>query len=445
MNDFSRLWMPFTCFQDTVDYPPLVIEWGEGIYVYDTEGRRYLDGIGSWWTSLFGHCHPHITSAAKKQLDKIEHVHMAGIVNGPALRLSHLLGGLLPKGLTRVFYSDDGSTAVEVALKIALQYHALRGSTACEFVGLGGGYHGDTLGAVSVSGIPDFHWLFHDRFRKHHLTDAPYCYRCPKSCDLQTCRAECMDSLEDILKKRRGRIAACIFEPMVQGAAGMRVYPAKVLKRIFNLCEEHKVLTIADEVFTGFGRTGKLFACEYAGRVPDVICLAKGLTGGYLPMGATAVREHIFDEFKGGFGDGRTLYHGHSFTGSPLAAAAACASMELVHKLDIPSSLAPTANRFKTGLARFREYSVVGDVRSIGLIGAIEFVKDRKTKAPFPASRRFAFSVAKKALEHGLIVRPLGEVLYFVPALTITGRQMDAMFSALHRSIKDIIDARPAR
>jgi adenosylmethionine-8-amino-7-oxononanoate aminotransferase len=444
-NDFSKLWMPFTYYQDTVDRPPVVIERGKGIYVYDKTGREYIDGVGSWWTSIFGHCHPRITAAVREQLDKIEHVLMAGFISEPALRLSHLLGGLLPKEVTRIFYSDDGSTAVEVALKIALQYHALCGGRASEFIGLGSGYHGDTLGAVSVSGIPDFHWLFHDRFKKQHLTDAPYCFRCPKGRTPDTCHAECMDSLEEIITKRRGKIAACIFEPMVQGAAGMRVYPAKVLKRIFSLCEQHKILTIADEVFTGFGRTGKLFACEHAGKVPDILCLAKGLTGGYLPMGATAVKEHIFEEFKGGPADGRILYHGHSFTGNPLAAAAACASMEMIKELDIPASLDKSISRFKMGLELFREYPLVGDVRSIGMIGAIEFVKDRKSKEPFPAPDRFAFTVARKALEHGLIVRPLGDVLYFVPAFVITGKQMDAMFSALHHSIKDILDARPAR
>ena len=443
--DFSRLWMPFTYYRDTVDCPPVVIERGQGIYVYDKAGREIIDGVGSWWVSIFGHCHPYITSAIKNQLDKIEHILMAGFVSEPALRLSHLLGDLLPKELTRIFYSDDGSTAVEVALKIALQYHALRGGNACGFVGLGSGYHGDTLGAMSVSTIPSYHSLFHERFKKHLSADSPYCYRCPKDRDPLTCSAECMDSLEKILKEHRGNIAACIFEPMVQGAAGMRVYPAKVLKRIFALCEHYKILTIADEVAVGFGRAGKLFACEYAGNVPDILCLAKGLTGGYLPMGVTAVKEHVFEEFKGVPGSGRILCHGHSFTGNPLAAAAACASMELIRELDIPASLDTSISRFRNGLERFREQEVVGDVRSIGLIGAMEFVKDKTTKAPFPATERFALAIARKALEHGLLVRPLGDVLYFIPAFIITGEQIDTMFSILHRSIKDILNARPAR
>jgi adenosylmethionine---8-amino-7-oxononanoate aminotransferase len=445
-NDFSRLWIPFTYFQDLMDYPPLVIERGAGIYVFDKNGRKYIDAVGSWWVSIFGHNHPHITAAVKAQVDKIEQIMMAGFVSKPAVRLSHLLGALLPKEHTRIFYSDDGSTAVEVALKISLQYHALRNSTQCEFVGLGSAYHGDTLGAMSVSAMPRYHTLFHDRFKKHHSVNSPYCYRCPVGCVVSECKAECMDSLAKLFEERQDRIAACIFEPMVQGAAGMRVYPAKVLKRIFLLCRQYGILTIADEVATGFGRTGKLFACEHAGpnAIPDIMCLAKGLTGGYLPMGATTVKNHIFAEFCGPVGSERILYHGHSFTGNPLASSAACASMELIVKHDIPNSLDNKINYFHSCLDQFSDYDFVGDVRKIGLIGAIEFVKNKKTKKPFPAGKRFAFMLARKALDHGLILRPLGDVLYFIPTCLITAQETDDMFTKLHTAIKETIHANPA-
>jgi adenosylmethionine-8-amino-7-oxononanoate aminotransferase len=444
IQNINRLWFPFTYYQDTLDYPPVVIERGAGIYITDISGRTYIDAIGSWWVSLFGHNHPHITEAVKEQADKLEHVLMAGFVSEPALRLADLLGDLLPKKLTRIFYSDNGSTAVEVALKMALQYHSLRDSKASEFVGLGGAYHGDTLGAVSVSDIPSFHGIFHRRFKKHHSAHSPYCYRCPVKKQAATCGAECMDSLAKLLRERHKKIAACIFEPMLQGAAVMRVYPAKVLKRIFSLCKKYGVLTIADEVATGFGRTGRLFACEHAGVVPDIMCLAKGLTAGYLPMAVTAAQEHVFEEFKGSYGSDRILFHGHSFTGNPLAASAACASMELVKKLDIPASLKPVIAHFQKGLKKFSRYDVVGDVRHIGMVGAIEFVRDRKSKAPFPHADRFTFTLARRALERGLLVRPLGEVLYFMPALTITAEQIDNMFALLHESIKDVLGARPA-
>jgi adenosylmethionine-8-amino-7-oxononanoate aminotransferase len=443
-NAFDHVWMPFTWYQDMIDCPPLVISRGSGIHVFDNKGRHYIDAVGSWWVSSFGHNHPAISAAIKKQLDSIEHILMAGFISEPALRLSHLVSDLLPRPLNRIFYSDDGSTAVEVALKIALQYHALRKSQACEFVALGGSYHGDTLGAMSVSNIPSYHTLFHDRFRSQHCVSSPYCYRCPAGKCAATCDAECMAPLERLLDKRRGHIAACIFEPMVQGAVGMRVYPAKTLKRIFSLCKQYGVLTIADEVATGFGRTGKMFACEHTDEVPDIICLAKGLTGGYVPMGVTAVTEQIFEEFKGGFGSDRILYHGHSFTGNPLAAAAGCATMELLHDHAIPSSIGPLIERFKAEIEQFRSYDVAGDVRSIGLIGAIELVSDRRTKEPFSPSRRFAYSVARRALNHGLLVRPLGEVIYFIPAFIITEDQMGDMFSRLHLALKEELDACPA-
>jgi adenosylmethionine-8-amino-7-oxononanoate aminotransferase len=443
-NVFDHIWMPFTWFQDQNDYPPRVIVRGSGIHVFDERGRQYIDAVGSWWVSSFGHNHPAIAEAIKSQIDNIEHILMAGFISEPTLRLSHLLTGLLPPALNRIFYSDDGSTAVEVALKMALQYHALRKSQASEFVGLGGAYHGDTLGAVSVSDIPSYHALFHSRFRKHHSVFSPYCYRCPAGAEAATCGAECMDPLERLFETRHDKIAACIFEPMLQGAAGMRVYPVKVLKRIFSLCRKFNIVTIADEVATGFGRTGKLFACEHADEVPDIICLAKGLTGGYVPMGVTAVKEHIFKEFKGGFGSDRILYHGHSFTGNPLASAAACATMELIRSHDVPRSLSPLIERLKAGLEGFRKYQVVGDVRSIGMIGAIEFVKDRATKEPFGPSRRFAFSIARRALDHGLLVRPLGEVIYFIPAFIITGGQIDDLFARLHLAVQEELDASPA-
>ncbi|MBN1130552.1 MAG: adenosylmethionine--8-amino-7-oxononanoate transaminase [Chitinispirillaceae bacterium] len=443
-SDFDHIWMPFTAYQDTVDFPPRIITSGQGIYVRDDQGHTLIDAVGSWWVSSFGHRHPAIVAALREQLDNIEHILMAGYISTPALRLSHRLAKLLPAPLTRVFFSDDGSTAVEVALKIALQYHALRKSGACEFVGLGGAYHGDTLGAMSVSGIPSYHAIFHERFKKQHTVRSPYCYRCPAGKDPAMCGAECMDGLEALLRDRHGNIAACVFEPMVQGAAGMRIYPAKVLKRIFELCRRHTVLTIADEVATGFGRTGTLFACEHAAEAPDIMCLAKGLTGGFIPMGVTAVQEHIFEEFKGDFMSGRTLHHGHSFTGNPLAAAAACATMDLISRHDIPASLAPVIRNLSTELAALREYDVVGDVRSIGMIGAVEFVHNRTTKEPFPPSQRFAFTVARRAFDHGLLIRPLGDVLYFFPAFIITPGEVSELFSRFRAALEEAIRARTA-
>jgi adenosylmethionine---8-amino-7-oxononanoate aminotransferase len=438
-NTFDHLWFPFTCTQDIERFPPRVIARGEGIYIFDDGGRRYLDAIGSWWVSILGHNNPRITAAVKQQLDKLEHVLMAGFISEPALRLSGLLGSMLPEGLTRIFYSDNGSTAVEVALKIALQYWAAKRERRTAFVSLTGGYHGDTLGAMSVGGIPAYHRLFHDRFSKQLFADAPYCFRCPCGKAKETCGAECMASLEHILAEKGDTIAACIFEPMLQGAAGMRIYPEKVLTRLFAACKNYNVLTIADEVATGFGRTGKLFACEHAGVVPDIMCIAKGLTGGYLPMAATVAREKIYREFCGDFMAGRELAHGHTFTGNPLAAAAACEALSIIREENIPQSLAPKTALFKERLESFRDIDAVGDVRSIGMVGALELVADRNTKKPFPAEKRIPFLIAQKAMEYGLIIRPLGNVLYFVPAYIITEKEIEFMFDTTAKAIKETI------
>jgi adenosylmethionine-8-amino-7-oxononanoate aminotransferase len=421
------------------DFPPRVIERGEGMYLFDSAGRRYLDAVGSWWVSTLGHNHPRITAAVKGQLDKLEHVLMAGFVSQPALHLSNLLASMLPKALTRIFYSDDGSTAVEVALKIALQYWAAKGENRVSFVSLTGGYHGDTLGAMSVGDIPSYHELFHRTFKSHYYADAPYCYRCPCGRDKDTCAAECMESLERILAEKGETIAACIFEPIVQGAAGMRVYPAKVLARLFAACRKYGALTIADEVATGFGRTGTLFACEHAGVVPDIMCLAKGLTGGYLPMAATVTAEDVYREFCGDFRAAKELAHGHSFTGNPLAAAAACETLAIMKEQDIPQSFAAKAALFRKRLEAFREIEEIGDVRSVGMIGALELVADRNSKQPFAQEKRVAFRIAQKALEKGLLIRPLGNVVYFVPAYVITEEQIGEMLGAAELAIKEVL------
>jgi adenosylmethionine-8-amino-7-oxononanoate aminotransferase len=439
-NTFDHLWFPFTCSQDLEKFPPRVIERGQGVYLYDSDGRRYLDAIGSWWVSILGHSHPRITAAVKKQLDMLEHVLMAGFVSRPALELSRLLASMLPKGLDRIFYSDDGSTAVEVALKIALQYWAAKGERRTSFVSLGGGYHGDTLGAMSVGDIPSYHALFHDRFKSQLYTDAPYCYRCPCGKVKETCAAECMESLEKILAERGESVAACIFEPMLQGAAGMHVYPAKVLARIFTACKKYGVLTIADEVATGFGRTGKLFACEHAGVIPDIMCLAKGLTGGYLPMAATVTGEKVYAAFCGDFSAGRELAHGHSFTGNPLAAAAACEALSIIKEEKIPQSLESKAAFFRKKLELFDDIEEIGDIRCIGMIGALEFVADRKTKEPLPINKRIPFRIAQNAIENGVLIRPLGNVLYFFPAYIITEEQIEFMFETTKRAIKDVLN-----
>ncbi len=437
---YEHLWMPFTSHEDFIKHPPLVIERGSGIYVFDSRGRKYIDAVGSWWVSILGHCNEEISAAIRDQLGKLEHVLMAGFITPPALELSQILGELLPRPLSRIFYSDDGSTSVEVALKIALQYHAIRGSNRSAFVALGGGYHGDTLGAMSVGAIPSFHSLFHDRFKKQYYTDSPYCYRCPVGKEEKSCSAECMNSLQKILNERGSEIAACIFEPMVQGAVGMRVYPPKVLKKIFDLCKEYAVITIADEVAMGLGRTGKMFACDHAGVVPDIMCLAKGLTGGYLPLAVTAVKEEIYETFKGDFRSDKTFNHGHTFTGNPLAASAACAAMKLIIKKQLPQSAEKVMSFFAAKLESLNNFDNVGGIRHLGFAGAFEIVKDKESKERFPAEERVTFRICQKAIEKGLIIRPLGDTIYYMPPFTVNEDELSSIFSITREAIKEVLE-----
>jgi adenosylmethionine-8-amino-7-oxononanoate aminotransferase len=320
-----------------------------------------------------------------------------------------------------------------------MQYFANKGSKRSLFVGLDGGYHGDTLAAMSVGNIPSYHGLFHQRYNKQLFANAPYCYRCPVGKDKATCNAECMESLEHILSDQGESIAACIFEPMIQGASGMRVYPPKVLKRIDAACKKYGVLTIADEIAVGFGRTGKMFACEHAGIVPDIMCVAKGLTGGYLPLAATIVKEHIYGAFCGDFASGKELNHGHTFTGNPLAAAAACTTLSIFDRMNIPASLDKKSASLQKKVTELNDLECVGDIRGLGTIAAIELVADRKTKQPFASEKRIPFKIAQHALDHGLLIRPLGNVLYFVPAYIISEEQINAMVEQTKNSIKAIV------
>ena len=440
-SGLDHIWLPFTSWRDSIDYPPLVIRRAAGIHLYDQDDTSYIDATGSWWVSLFGHNHPHITGAVRQQLDRLEHVMMAGCIAEPTIRLSGLLSAMLPRKLDKLFFSDNGSTSVEVAMKIALQYHRQTGNDRrCQFIGLGGGYHGDTLGAMSVGSIPQYHALFHETFKQGFFTDPPSCYRCPCGKEPSDCAAQCMNSLETLCDAHGDEIAAVIFEPMVQGAVGMRIYPPVVLKRIFELCERYHILTIADEVAMGFGRTGTLFACDHAGVVPDIMCLAKGLTAGFLPLAITAVTATIFEAFKGDAHSGKTFEHGHTFTGNALACAAGCAALELMNEMNIPESLTLLSAQLTRHLQSFAGYDIVGDIRSLGTVGALELVADRTTKQRLDPQRRIPFLICRNALKRGVLLRPLGDVIYFMLPYITTPEQLDFIMSVTHEAFTETLD-----
>lgn len=418
---------------------PLVIEQGKSIYLYDIYGKRYLDGVSSIWVNLHGHRKTAIDRAIKTQLNKIAHSTLLGLSNVPAIRLAKKLVARAPKGLAKVFFSDNGSTAVEVALKIAFQYWRHRGKPRkTKFLSLVNAYHGDTIGSVSLGGIGLFHDLYSTLLFPTLKVGAPYCYRCFLNKTYPDCRLACAGEVEAILSEHHAEIAAVVIEPIIQGAAGMLMWPSGYLKQIRDLCSRYHVLLIADEVFTGFGRTGTMFACEHEDVTPDLMAIAKGLTGGYLPLAATLVTQEIYDAFLGEYRQFKTFFHGHSYTGNQLGCAAALANLEIFEKERVLEKLKPKIEALTRFIKPLKGHLHVGEVRQIGLIAAVELVKDRVTKESYPLEERWGHRIAKEALKRGLIIRPLGNVVPLLPPLSVTIPQLKKMVTILDQSIQSV-------
>ncbi len=439
--DRTYLWHPFTQMQEWEQEQPLIIERGKGSYLINTEGKKYLDGTSSIWVNLHGHRHPTLDRAIKSQLDKIAHSTFLGLSNPPAIQLARELIRIMPKGLKRVFYSDNGSTAVEVALKMAVQYWQQRHPEAGPkntFLHLKLAYHGDTIGAVSVGNIELFHKRFKSLLFPTLEADPPYCYRCPLNQTYPSCQMACLDPIEQILKKRHRDLAGFIIEPLVQAAAGMITAPPGYLKRIRELCTKYHVLLIADEVATGFGRTGKMFACQHEGVTPDVMAISKGLTGGYMPLAATVTTEEIYKGFLGKYEDFKTFFHGHSYTGNPLGCAVALANLEVFKKEKTLAKLQPKIKTMARLLQPFRQLPHVGDIRQNGLMAAIELVEEKKTKKPYPLEARMGHKVTTEARKRGLLLRPIGNVLILMPPLSTSLPELTSMVEILQASIETI-------
>jgi adenosylmethionine-8-amino-7-oxononanoate aminotransferase len=437
-DDRRYLWHPFTQQRDWERRPPLIIERGTGVFLQDTEGHRYLDGVSSIWVNLHGHRKPALDRALKAQIDRIAHSTMLGLSNVPAIELAKKLVKIAPGGLARVFYSDNGSTAVEVALKMAFQYWQLKGEAfqkKKKFLHLGQAYHGDTVGSVSVGGIP----LFHERYRPllfpSYEAHAPYCYRCPLGLTYPKCRMACADAVEDILKARHDEIAAIIVEPMLLAAGGMIMMPPGYLKRLRRLATQYGVLMIADEVATGFGRTGRMFACEHENIRPDLMAISKGLTGGYLPLAATLTTERIYRQFLGRYEEFKTFFHGHSYTGNPLGCAVALANLEVFQRERTLAKLQPKIKALRKMLAPLTEDPHVGDIRQLGYVVGIELVRDRSTKESYPLAERIGTRVTEHARRLGLILRPLGDIIVLMPPLSTTIKELRAMVQILTKAI----------
>ncbi|MGH9962381.1 MAG: adenosylmethionine--8-amino-7-oxononanoate transaminase, partial [Pyrinomonadaceae bacterium] len=350
-----------------------------GVYLYTADRRKILDGISSWWVNIHGHSHPRLNKALARQAQELEHVMFAGCTHQPAVELAEALVSVLPKGLTRIFYSDNGSTAVEVAVKMAFQYWKNKGQDRHTFITLHNAYHGDTIGAMSVSEASVFTVPFQRLLFTNFRAMSPDCYRCPLGLKRETCRIECLQSLEKTLRARRRSVAAVIVEPMLQGAGGMIVWPKEFLSGVRELCNRYRTLMIADEVLTGFGRTGRMFACEHASISPDIICLSKGLTAGCLPLGVTATTEEIYQAFLSSDAT-KTFFHGHSYTANPLACAVALESLKLFREEKVLQRVRKLEQHLRRRLKPLTDLPHVGDVRVIGGVGVIELVKDKQSR-----------------------------------------------------------------
>lgn len=434
--DRRHVWHPFTQMQDYVAQDNLVIDRGDGFYLVDVDGNRYIDGVSSLWVLVHGHGRRELLDAIRGQAERLCHSTLLGLANVPSIVLARKLLDVAPPGLTRVFYSDNGSTSVEIALKMAYQYWQQQGETKRRrFIKLANAYHGDTLGAVSVGGIDLFHHVYRPLLFKTYKAPSPYCYRCPLKLTRDRCNMACIEEFRKVVEEHGPETCAVIVEPLVQGAAGMITQPEGWLSAIWKIAKEHGLLFIADEVATGFGRTGRMFACEHEGVRPDFLCVAKGITGGYLPLAATLTTEEVFGGFLGRFEDFRTFFHGHTYTGNPVACSAAVANLELFEKEAVLDGARRNATLLSRELERFLRLPRVGEVRQRGLMTGVELVKSKVTKRAFPAREKVGQRVVLEARKRGVIIRPLGDVIVLMPPVAIDGPTLKTLVDVTYESI----------
>ncbi len=441
-RDLRTLWHPFTQMSDWMDGRPVVIERGEGNYLIDTEGNRYFDGISSMWVNLHGHDHPRIRAAIHAQLDRLAHSTLLGLANGPSIELATRLVEIAPAGLTRVFFSDNGSTAVEIALKMAFQFWQQKGDRASQartrFVALKGAYHGDTLGAVALGGVELFHEIFRPLVFEALRAENAYCYRCPYGLQYPGCNIHCLESLQGILEQHGHEVAAVVVEPLVQAAAGMLLLPDGWLSRVRELCDRHETLLIVDEVATGFGRTGRMFACEHEGVTPDLMAIAKGMSAGFLPLAATLTSEELFESFLGSVRDHRLFFHGHSYSGNALGCAATLASLDVFEEDRVHEHVQEMSTHLARRLEVLRRLPAVGDIRQRGLMVGIELVRDRATREPFDPGERIGALVCMAMRKHGVILRPLGDTVVLMPPLSVQRGEIDHLIDGLAKCIAQV-------
>lgn len=438
-KDLKYIWHPYTQMKDCETMPPIFIDRAKGIKLYDNRGNVFFDTISSWWCNVHGHNHPKIKAAIEKQLKSLDHVLFAGFTHKPAILLAEKLISITPEKLTRVFFSDNGSTAVETALKMSFQYwQNINRKERKKFVSLDHAYHGDTIGAMSICGVDLFNEVFTPLFFSSFKVPSPYCYRCPMGKEKFSCKIDCIKPLEVLLKAKKNEIAAIILEPLILAAGGMIIYPGEYLKKTAVLAKKYNVHLILDEVATGFGRTGRMFALEHVGVQPDFLCLSKGITSGTLPLAATLTTEKIFNAFYADHEKKKTFYHGHTYTANPISCAAALASLKIFKEEDTLNRIKELIPVLHENLKKFDSLPLVGDIRCLGMIGAIELVRDRKSKLAFTLEDRIGIKVYRKGLKHGIILRPLGNVIYLYLPLSIRRSEMRIILEKTWEVIKNM-------
>lgn len=440
-KDLEYIWHPCSQMKDYEELKPIVIKKGEGVYLYDIEGNKYLDVISSWWCNLLGHCNPTINKAVKEQIDKLEHVIFANFTHTQAIRLCERLAKILPQGLCKFNFTDNGSSAIEAAMKVSFQYHQQTGNPQkTKFMALTDAYHGETIGALSAGDCDLYTKLYKPILMDIKKVKAPDCYRCPYGKNRDNCSCECFEYAKKAFEENGEETSAILVEPLLQGSAGMKIYPPLYLKKLRELCDEYNVHLIADEIATGFGRTGKMFAFEHAKVSPDIMCLSKGLTGGYMPMALFVTTQKIYDAFYADYNTGKAFMHSHTYSGNPLACSAANVVLDILEDGSVLKTAQQNAKYFNDLIKeKFLNHKNVGEVRHIGLINAIEIVKNKKTKESFDSKLRTGYQIYKKALKRGVILRPLGDVIYFNPPLIIEKKDMDYAVNTSFECMNEIL------
>lgn len=443
-RDLKYIFHPCSQMKDYEDFPPIVIEKAKGMYVYDEFGKEYMDCIASWWLNPLGHCNERINKVLMEQASTLEHIIFSNFSHRPAIELSEKLVEIVPEGLTKLFFADNGSSGVEIAIKLAFQSQQQRGfEKKKKLVTIKNSYHGETLGALAVGDIDFFTKTYRPLLNEAVKVQGPDCYNCPYKKTYKTCDAECFCHMEKEFEENHEEIAGVIVEPIVQGAGGMKIYSPKYLKKLREITKKLNIVMIVDEIAMGFGRTGKMFASEWAGISPDIMCVGKALTAGYYPMSIVLMREEIYNSFYADYSEGKSFLHSHSFSGNPLGCKIALEVLKIYEEEHMIEQINKKGEYLeKKMLEVFKDKEYVGEIRRIGLIGVIELVKNNKTRENFDPKERVGYNIYKTALKHGAILRPLGDAMYFLPPFIITEEEIDKMVDICKISVEEYLSER---